>query len=187
MKRYCKVLKDGWRYTTADLHPEAFDTYHLTKSGARVDAHAMTYDDSSWQEVSVPHDLTAAAPLDARNVDFNGYIQRVNVWLRRAFLVDEALRGKRILLRFHGVTGISTFCVNGCLMTTSHSSFCGVDIDVSDVVRFGSAVNIVSIYSDNQHPEGWWYQGTGLYRPVELVAMEEISFEEKRSAYQNPA
>lgn len=176
MQRYCKVLKDGWRYTTAPLQQEAFDTYHLTKSGARTDAHALAYDDSGWQEVSVPHDLTAAAPLDARNVDFNGYIARTNVWLRRAFLVAEELRGKRILLRFPGVTGVSTFCVNGCLMAVNHSSFCGVELDISDVVRFGPTVNVVSVYSDNQHPEGWWYQGTGLYRPVELVGLEAISF-----------
>lgn len=176
MERYCKVLKEGWRYTTAPVQQEPFDTYHLTKTGARADAHAMSYDDSGWQEVSVPHDLTASAPLDARNLDYNGYISRKNVWLRRAFLVDEALRGKRILLRFPGVTGVSTFCVNGCLMAVNHSSFCGVELDISDVVRFGRTVNVVSIYSDNQHPEGWWYQGTGLYRPVELVGLEEISF-----------
>lgn len=176
MERYHKLLKDGWRYTTAPLRQEAFDAYHLTKSGARADAHALSFDDSGWQETTVPHDLTAAAPLDARNVDFNGYIARTNVWLRRAFLVDEALRGKRILLRFPGVTGVSTFCVNGCLMAVNHSSFCGVELDVSDVVRFGRTVNVVSIYSDNQHPEGWWYQGTGLYRPVELAGLEEISF-----------
>lgn len=175
MKRYSRFLKDNWKYTLTAPETEHFDSYHLTKTGARTDAHAYSYDDSGWQTVSVPHDLTANAPLDARNVDFNGYISRTNVYFRRAFLVDEALRDKRILLRFHGVTGVSTFYVNGCLMAVSHSSFCGVELDISDVVRFGPVVNVVSIFSDNRHPEGWWYQGTGLYRPVELLACDGIS------------
>ncbi|MGN0979197.1 MAG: glycoside hydrolase family 2 protein [Candidatus Avoscillospira sp.] len=178
MKRYQKVLKEGWKYTTAPQKTEPYDAYHLTKTGAQTNAHAVSFDDSGWQETSVPRDLTADAPLDARNNDFNGYIRRPDLWFRRGFLVEERLRGKRILLRFHGVTGVSEFCVNGCLMAVSRSSFCGVELDISDVVRFGAAVNVVSVHSCNQTPEGWWYQGTGLYRPVELVALEEISLDD---------
>lgn len=172
---YCREIKDGWRYTTRMPEPLRFDAYHLTKTGAQNGPHAMTFDDSDWDTVSVPHDLTANAPLDPLNNNYNGYIRRPNVWFRRAFYVEESLRGKRIVLRFLGVTGVSAYYINGCLMAVNHTAFCGVELDVTDIVRFGREVNVVSIYCDNSRPEGWWYQGTGIFRKVYLTAMSDIS------------
>ena len=171
---YCAELRDGWKYTTQEPQEQPFDAYFLTKTGAQTGPHAMSFDDSGWQETSVPHDLTTDAPISPLNNNFNAYVKRPNVWFRRFFFVDEALRGKRILLRFAGVTGVSSFYVNGVQMGMSHSSFCGVELDITDVVRFGGAVNLVSIACDNHRPEGWWYQGTGIYRRVWLVATERL-------------
>ena len=168
----CKEIKSGWKYTTQTQTELPHETYYLTKTGAQTGPHAMSFDDSAWDTISVPHDLTADAPLSALENNYNGYVKRPDVWFRRTFYVDEAMRGKRILLRFLGVTGVSSFYVNGCLMTVNHSAFCAVELDVSDLVRFGPAVNLVSLYSDNHRPEGWWYQGTGIFRRVYLVATE---------------
>ena len=107
------LMRDGWRYTFVRPAEQPADTYFLTKTGAQTGPHAMSWDDNAWQETAVPVDLTADAPLDPLANMYNGYISRPNAWFRRYFEVPEAWRGRRVALRFGGVTGSTEYYVNG--------------------------------------------------------------------------
>lgn len=162
-------LKEGWRYTTAPQKELPYDAYALTKAGGQTGPAAITFDDHNWDTVCVPHDLTADAELAPENINFNGYIRQENIWYRRMFYLSREACGRRLILRFFGVTGESRVWVNGCLMTTNHTAFCGFDVDITDVVRFGPEPNLIAVHSDNSRMEGWWYQGCGIFREVWLV------------------
>ena len=167
-------LNKGWRFTTSKVEELPYDAYFLTKTGAQTGAAAMAFDDKTWQVVDLPHDYTVSGNLDPLYNDYNGYLNRPNAWYRRYFYLDEADCGKRLVLHFEGVSGESKVWVNGCLMKVNYSSFCGFDIDISDVVRFGRAVNVIAVYLDNHCVEGWWYQAGGIYRRVSLIKTEIV-------------
>lgn len=173
VRRTAISLEHGWKYIPDDcisdkLKNIRYDAYGLTKTGAQASPAAMSYDDSQWQEISVPHDLTVGRQLDPAGRDYNGYLPQQSYWYRKFFRLKEEDREKRIVLHFEGVSGESRIWVNGVLMKEHHSSYCGIDLDITDVVGFESEVNLITVLSDNTRMQGWWYQGCGIYRKVWL-------------------
>lgn len=174
--RVAVSLEHGWKYIpdvciSDKLKSIRYDAYGLTKTGAQVFPAAMSYDDSQWQEISVPHDLTVGQQLDPAERDYNGYLPQQSYWYRKFFRLQEEDREKRLVLHFEGVSGESRIWINGVLMKEHHSSYCGIDIDITDVAGFGSEINLITVFSDNTQVQGWWYQGCGIYRKVWLEKM----------------
>lgn len=174
-------LNKGWKFTTDVVSDQRCDAYLLTKTGAQCTAAAMSYDDSGWKQADLPHDYTVSGKLDPLYNDYNGYLLRPNAWYRRYFYLDQKDIDKRLILRFEGVSGESRVWVNGCLMKVSYSSYCGFDVDITDVARFGQEVNLITVYLDNHRVEGWWYQAGGIYRRVILIKTAEEYLKEDSS------
>lgn len=172
-------LNRGWFFTTEKPKKMIFDAYQLTKTGACVGAAAMSYDDHNWKRVNLPHDFVVNQELDASADNYNGYLNRPDCWYRRYFYFPKQLEGKRVIIHFEGISGQSNIYLNGCLIRQSHSSFCGVNIDISDYILTGKSINVLSVYMNHQYPEGWWYQGGGLYRSVWIEVTEPICFNEQ--------
>lgn len=170
----------NWLFTTEKQPQMAYDAYQLTKSGAQVNPAARSYDDHTWQRVELPHDFVVTQDLDAAEDNYNGYLKRPNAWYRRHFQLDAADAGKRILLHFGGISGNSAIYLNGCLLKKSASSYLDVTVDISDYVYTGTDANVLAVYLDHTTPEGWWYQGGGLYREVWLEIVEPVCFDESR-------
>lgn len=167
-------LNRNWKFTTEEMERLPRDAYLYTKTGAQDNAAAMAFDDSTWKLADLPHDYTVSGRLDPANSDYNGYLSRPNAWYRRFFTIPEEDSGKRILLHFDGVSGESKVWVNGCLMKINHSSYCGFEIDITEVVSFGREVNLITVYLDHSETEGWWYQAGGIYRKVSLIKTEQV-------------
>lgn len=171
-------MKCGWKYTTLPQQELPYDSYALCKSGGQTNPAAVTYDDSAWEEICVPHDLTASAELGPFQNPYNGYIEPKNVWYRRTFLIGETECGKRIVLKFPGISGDCRVYLNGCLMGEYPASFCGFEIDISDVLRYGAEPNVLAVSCDNHRMQSWWYQGCGIYREVLLCITSAVSIED---------
>lgn len=163
-------INKGWRFTTDVQKTMPYDAYLRTKTGAQNQAAAVSYDDQKWNVVDLPHDYTVSGNLDPENNDYNGYLKRPDAWYRRYFYLDEKDRDQRLVLHFEGVSGEAKIWVNGCLMKVNYSSYCGFDVEITDVVRFGQEVNVIAIHLDNHNVEGWWYQAGGIYRRVYLIS-----------------
>ena len=172
-------MQKGWLFTTKEQPCLAYDAYQLTKAGAQISPAARSYDDHAWQTVELPHDFVVKQELDAAEDNYNGYLKRPDCWYRRYFQIDAAETGKRMVLHFGGISGKSEIYLNGCLLKHSSSSFLDVVVDISDVVYTGRDTNVLAVHMDNSIPEGWWYQGGGLYRPVWLEIMEPVCFDER--------
>lgn len=129
---------------------------------------------TAWENVRLPHDYVISQAPEPRYNNAHGYFKLENAWYRKRFRLEDADRSKRVTLYFEGVSGLSTVWVNSCLL---HRNFCGYtsfEVDITDVARFGED-NVVAVYLDRSEPEGWWYEGGGIYRHVWLIKTDLLS------------
>lgn len=120
-----------------------------------------------WVNVDLPHDYVISGEPKESNNPALGFFDYENAWYRKHFSLSKQDADKRITLYFEGVATRCTVYLNGCEL---YSNFCGYtsfEIDISDYVKFEEE-NILAVYTKFDAPEGWWYQGGGIYRHVWL-------------------
>lgn len=171
-------LDKGWKFHLGDIpfpvikgHSE---TYASTKAGYALGAAAPGYDDTDWQDVTLPHDWSVALPFDADENLSQNFKKRGYGWYRRIFRLDPSDRGKNIELQFDGIATHATVWVNGIEV---HHNWCGYTssyIDVTPLMQYGDAVNTIAIRVDAVAQEGWWYEGAGIYRHTWLVKRSPV-------------
>lgn len=141
---------------------------------------AWEYDDNSdsygegllttdyWEEVDLPHDYIIGQTPDKKNNNTLGFFDYQNAWYRKRFFLDETDAGKRIVLFFEGIATNSTIYLNGCLLKHNFCGYNSFEVDITDFVVFDRE-NVLAVYVDTTHHEGWWYEGAGIYRHVWLI------------------
>ena len=173
------LLERGWLFHPGDIAPPPATTheatYLLAKAGNAPGAAAMTYDDSDWQAVRVPHDWASFQPFVASANVSQGYRPRGIGWYRRTLRLDPADRGKRIELQFDAIATHATIWVNGSLVAHNWSGYNSINIDLTPFARFGDEMNVIAVRVDAEAMEGWWYEGAGLYRHVWLICLEPVA------------
>ena len=103
----------------------------------------------------------------------NGSLESYKAWYRKHFSIDKASEGKRIFIRFDGVYRDSTFFINGFYLDRHLSGYTAVTFDVTDFLVYGGD-NVLSVKVDPRIPEGWWYDGAGIYRHVWLIEVPAV-------------
>lgn len=66
-----------------------------------------------WQKVDLPHDYVILQDNCEKENNALGYFHYDNAWYRKHFTMPEDSEGKRVLLRFDGIAGVSTIYLNG--------------------------------------------------------------------------
>ncbi|MBQ7171782.1 MAG: DUF4982 domain-containing protein [Clostridia bacterium] len=127
----------------------------------------------SWKRVDLPHDYVIAGVPDEREGDAWGFVPYKKAWYLKHFKPEESWRDKHIALFFEGVSGSSVIYVNGCLMHRSFSGYTSFEVDLTDVIRFGER-NVIAVSVDPSKHEGWWYEGGGITRGVELQISDPV-------------
>jgi beta-galactosidase len=171
-------LDVGWKFKLADA--ELLKPYErwLNSGGFLVGAPSRAWDDSGWSEVNLPHDFVIQGgfipgePVEYNNGDL--YPSRgsrpVGVgWYRKHFQVAASDAPKRIYLYFDGAfrdskVYLNQYWVGGC--ASGYSSFF---FDVTDMINFGGE-NLLAVRVDATQPEGWFYEGGGIYRHVWMIS-----------------
>ena len=131
-----------------------------SRAGARVD---LPHD---WA-IELPFDPTADGSHGFRAVG-EAFPQNSVAWYRRSFDLPAADAGRRLWLEFDGVYRDSTVFVNGWFVAHHESGYSGFRCDITDVANCGGR-NVVAVRVDATQPEGWFYEGAGIYRHVWLV------------------
>ena len=78
--------------------------------GAQVGAEAKDFDDKAWTVVSLPHGIEYLPTEASGCVNYQG-----EVWYRKHFTPDAALRGKKLFLHFEAIMGKSKVFAGTCL------------------------------------------------------------------------
>lgn len=151
--RVTETLQDGWKFA----------------KGLIENAQATDFDDSDWQNVSVPHDWAIEGPFI---LDGNGSTGKLpwqgEGWYRRELNIP--ITDKKFYLIFDGVMAFPKVYVNGQLAGEWDYGYNSFYVDITPYVRLGGK-NILAVHADTRQHDSRWYPGSGIYRKVQLLAL----------------
>ena len=98
-------LNRGWKFKETDCKDlpcgiRHDDIYDYTKAGGAKGPAELSFDDSDWKPVSLPHDWVTGKSFDAQASPNHGYKKRGTGWYRLKFRLSEEDRNQQILLEF---------------------------------------------------------------------------------------
>jgi beta-galactosidase len=156
-----RLLADyGWRFTLGD--PK--------------NAEDLSFDDTGWRHVDLPHDWSIEGPYseDASTTGRGGYLPTGIGWYRRVFDVPHAWRGKRVHIEFDGVYMNSDVWINGALLGHRPYGYIPFEYDLTPYLRVDGR-NVLSVRVDNSlQPDSRWYSGSGIDRHVWLTVSNPV-------------
>ena len=153
----------------------------LSKAGTGIGPASVAFSDASWRAVDLPHDWAIEQPFDQKADAAHGF-RAVGAafpensigWYRRTFELNQADASRRIWLEFDGVFRDCTVFVNGWFVGHHESGYSSFRYDITDVLNHDGK-NIVAVRVDATQPEGWFYEGAGIYRHVWLTKTAPVS------------
>ena len=136
----------------------------------------MVFPNERWEQIRLPHDyVVMGTPTETEN-NTRGYLKYDNAWYRKHFVLPPEDEGKRLVVEFEGVSGNASVFFNGCPVKHNFCGYTGFEVDITDLAKFGDAgENVLAVYIDASGFEGWWYEGSGIYRNVWLRKTHEIA------------
>jgi beta-galactosidase len=107
------------------------------------------------------------------NYGGHGYLPVYPAWYQRDIKLSEADRNKSVWIDFGGIYRDAVVFVNGKFIAQHASGYTGFRLNITSDVRFGQP-NTVSVFVDPRWFEGWWYEGGGIYRHVQLIVTNKL-------------
>lgn len=161
----------GWKFCFGDVkrweHVEHMVCYNTTKTGHEVGEMDIFLRQNQWIDVSLPHDWNTWQPASPDNIPALGFKPRDIGWYYNEIDIPEYDDDACVMLEFEGVMGECVVYVNGALAARNESGYTPFCFDISDYVLAGQK-NMIVVSVDNRRWEGWWYEGAGIYRSVNL-------------------
>ncbi len=188
--REAVLLDKGWKFAFGNAADPKKDFgcgteyfNYLTKANSihNEGPYAQKFDDSTWQDVQLPHDWVTTLPYAWDASHSHGYktvgwkYPETSVgWYRKTLTIPADDLGKRLLLRFDGIFRNARVWFNGFYMGVEPSGYATQVYDITPYVKYGEQ-NLICVRADATLEEGWFYEGAGIYRDVWLEKMAEVS------------
>ncbi|MGB8450841.1 MAG: discoidin domain-containing protein [Anaerocolumna sp.] len=112
-------------------------------------AQAIGFDDSAWQDVSLPHTYNDTDHYDTWVTGSGDYGYAGKTWYRKHFRLDESDSGKKVFIEFEGIRQAGEFYINGTWVGRHENGVGPCGIDITDYVHFGTADNVLAVKVDN--------------------------------------
>lgn len=172
----------------------------LFHAGDVQGAETLSFDDSSWQGITVPHDFQISQPWvapekgeKADNSDIasnvksrlssRGFKEMGIGWYRNSFIPDSSWKGRRVLVDFEGIMLVGDVYLNGEHIGGTDYGYLGFDVDISKKLKYGET-NVIAVKANTQRPENSrWYTGGGLYRDVTLIVTDPQQYFTRHPLY----
>jgi beta-galactosidase len=180
------LLDFGWRFHLGNADDPTGDfSYGLErdylKTGVFFHPSHPDFNDSDWRAIDLPHDWAVElsfqndAGLISRGAKPLGrnYPTTSIGWYRRVFEIPKSDFGKRLSIEFDGVFRDSMVAVNGNFLGRNMSGYAPFAYDFTDEANYGGP-NVLVVRVDATEPEGWFYEGAGIYRHVWLVKTNPV-------------
>ncbi len=172
------LLNEGWKTTVIDTNNNIYQGFEN-----------LSFNDSSWQKVDVPHNWD----------QYEGYRREKHgnrhgsALYRKIVSIGKKEKNKQYFLWFEGVGSYATIWVNGRLAGCHAGGRTSFTIDITDLVNVSGEKNILAVRAD--HPAGindlpwvcggcseeWGFsegsQPMGIFRPVHLIVTNKIRIE----------
>ena len=183
-------LDDGWKFAFGNAADPKKDFgcgteyfNYLTKANSihNEGPYVANFNDSTWQEVKVPHDWVTILPYADVASHSHGYktvgykYPETSVgWYRKTINIPANDLGKHIALKFDGIFRNARVWFNGFYMGTEPSGYATQVYDVTEYVNYGGD-NLICVRADATLEEGWFYEGAGIYRDAWLMKSAAVS------------
>jgi len=171
-------LEKNWKFSKGDF-PEAVN---------------VGFDDSNWETVNVPHDWAIYGPFDkeidkqviaivqnnekvaTEKTGRTGALPFIGVgWYRTEFSTPDFEQGKKVLLTFDGAMSEAQVFVNGQKVGERPYGYSYFYFDITSFLN-SEGNNLLAVRLENQSRSSRWYPGAGIYRKVQIIVKEDISF-----------
>ncbi len=151
-----RSFNEGWKFCEGDVS----------------DGQDAGYDDSGWENVTLPHDWSIFNPIHRESPasHHGGYMDGGVGWYRKTFTVGADYRDKKVFINFDGAYMNSQVWVNGHLLGTRPYGYVSFEYDLTPYLVLGGS-NVIAIRIDNNQPTSRWYSGSGIYRNVWLTTL----------------
>ncbi|KAA3624234.1 MAG: glycoside hydrolase family 2 protein [Bacteroidetes bacterium] len=156
--RTVELISDGWKF----------------QKGEQSQAHLPEFDDSGWENVKVPHDWAIAGPFEVEGDGNTGKLPwKGQGWYRKTLDLPQSLKGKRLYLIFDGVMAFPKVYINGKFAGEWDYGYNSFYLDITDFVN-PEEPNLLAVHADTRPHDSRWYPGAGIYRKVQLVAVNPV-------------
>ena len=169
--RQVKSLDKDWRFHPGDepkaIHPD--------------------FDDSSWQQVDVPHDWSIAGPFGPQYASGTGYAPGGVGWYRKRFSLPQSEQGRLHTVEFDGVYCNAEVWINGHFVTHRPNGYISFEADITPHLHYGKRVNVLAVRVDHSKvADSRWYTGSGIYRHVKLRSTSPARFIQRDTFVSTP-
>jgi beta-galactosidase len=136
------------------------------------------FDDSSWENINLPHDWAVKGPfIEGWDRLVGGSMGRLPspgvAWYRRTLDIPESDQGKSIFLDVDGAMSYAMVWLNGNLVGGWPYGYSSWRVDLTPYIQPGGD-NQLAIRLDNPPLSSRWYPGAGLYRNVWLTKVNPV-------------
>lgn len=137
-----------WLYKKPDkTFPLASAVESAAKNG--LNFYDVGYDDSDWEQISIPHAVNAADSFDELGGDFGEHdFYRGFSLYRKHMLIPSADKGRKIFLEFEAVRQSIYLYVNGEMVGYYEAGVNAVGFDITDYISYDRD-NVIAVATDN--------------------------------------
>ncbi|WNH14395.1 DUF4982 domain-containing protein [Flavobacteriaceae bacterium HL-DH10] len=174
--RTVKELDINWKFQKGDFE----------------NAFQVDFNDSKWENISVPHDWAIYGPfdkdIDKQDVAIVQNGEKVatektgrtgalphtgSAWYRNKFTLPNYENRKKVILLFEGAMSEPQIYLNGKKVGAWAYGYSYFYFDVSEFIKEGE--NTLAVKLTNKEFASRWYPGAGLYRKVSVIVKNKES------------
>lgn len=175
-KRHEVLLEEGWKFINED-----------------GDYSSVLLDDSSWQDVTVPHDWAIYGPFDSNNdaqvvAITQNFEQQASLktgrtgglpyvgtgWYRTVFDVEDFGPDKSVEILFDGAMSDAKVYVNGKYAGGWPYGYNAFHFDITGLLNPDGKNNKLAVRLENLPESSRWYPGAGIYRNVHVITTDKV-------------
>ena len=166
-----RSFDEGWRFLKDDP----------------TGAESLSFDDSDWRKIDVPHDWSIedlpgqngediTGPFDKSSVDkmSSGYLIGGTAWYRKSFTLSKQESNKIVFIQFDGVYMNSDVWVNGRHAGFHPYGYTPFYYDITSLLNRAGAPNVIAVRVKNDGLNSRWYSGSGINRHVWLMLLDPV-------------
>jgi beta-galactosidase len=143
--------------------------------GDQKSAEKISFDDSNWRILDLPHDWSIEGKYDENEPtgSSGGYLPTGIGWYRRSIEISENDLKKKIFIEFDGIYMNSDVWINEHHLGKYPFGYSSFHYELTPYLNTGK--NIIAVRVDNSlQPNTRWYSGSGIYRHVWLTKKHQL-------------
>ncbi|WP_430809502.1 MULTISPECIES: sugar-binding domain-containing protein [unclassified Carboxylicivirga] len=138
-------------------------------------AEQVSFDDSQWRQLNVPHDWSIEGEYNENNpAGIAGAFLPTGIgWYRKQLVIEDLKPDEKYFVEFDGVYMNSDVWINGHHLGNRPYGYISFSYDLTPFLNEGT--NVIAVRVDHSKaPSGRWYTGSGIYRHVWLTKTKNI-------------